>query len=698
MQVAGIMYSEEKILNVLHNVFQLEQFRPGQIEIINSILSRKDTFAVLPTGGGKSLCFQLPAVMSEGTALVVSPLISLMKDQVDALKQKGISATYLNSSISDEAQKVRLAKLTNGDYKLLYIAPERISSSRFTNALQKSNVSILIVDEAHCISEWGHNFRPNYLKIKEIFNYIPKVPIAAFTATATPEVQKDIVKYLQMNETQVYVRGFARENLAFQTEIPKNKNSRLLELLNLHKKGSKIIYVGSRKATVKVAEFLNEKNIPALAYNGGMEINERKEIQEKFLKNETNLIVATNAFGMGIDKPDVRLVVHLDLPSTLEAYYQEGGRAGRDGKSSDCFLLYAKNDESLPSLFIFGAFPDARDLRKVTKGILDIVETSKNFFIQGKVTELAHKFNITSNKLTVILKLLNRKDYIKFYDDSHFLQYSIIAENDDMQKITKNFHQNRSAIFQYLYHLGKDKKYAQIDLKEIASEFAITLESLHSEISSFDSLGLINIQKDRTYSGLKLLRSDLAEEEVLDKLIQDLEFHKQLLITKADKVLDYLRTDRCKQEFILDYFGESSPEYKCGKCTSCVFGPMDISGIEDAHIHNYEKKISRKAIKDRELYDKISLHLPTSNSIDDLAKKMKLTNPELANLMQSAIEDGWLVTEIKFIPNDLIKELTNLLNKNSNLRLSQIRERLNSEVEFPELRVAVAIARMKLGV
>jgi ATP-dependent DNA helicase RecQ len=695
-QTAQNFENRRTVLNkVLRNTFLLQEFREGQIEIIESILDLKDTLAVLPTGGGKSLCYQLPAVLSEGTTIVFSPLISLMKDQVDSLKRRNIPATYLNSTLSDEAQKVRIDKLKKNEYKMFFVAPERLTSRTFTNALEKSEISNIIIDEAHCISEWGHNFRPMYLKIASVFNYIRRVPISAFTATATPEVRNDIIKYLHLENPNIFVKGFARENLTFKTEVVSNKKERLHQLVKKHKSGSQIIYVGTRKSTQIYADYLNSLDIPAIAYHGGLLPFQRKEIQEKFISNEINTIVATNAFGMGIDKPDVRLVVHLDLPTTLEAYYQEAGRAGRDGNESYCHLLYSKNDEKLPSLFIFGAFPDISEIRKVIRGINDLVIARKNLFISGKVFELSALFNIESTKLRTIFRLLKRNELIEFYDDAHLLRYSLNNENLNSNSISKHFHRSRKEIFEYLINLNSDKAQTEVDLKDLSTDFGISLDSCETEIRSFESLGLLDISHNAIYSGVKLFESKISEL-IVEQLLEEIEERKLILINKANSMLDYLRTDNCKQGFILNYFGEISGNYACGKCTSCSEENPNLQILEGAHIHNFKRELTKKSVQKQEIIDKLVNSIEKSDSMDSLAKMMKQTKPELANLIQSAIEDGWLVRNIKFINNELLREVRIILKNNSNLRLSQIRSKLTSPVDFPELRVAVAIERKLL--
>ncbi|MDF1754237.1 MAG: DNA helicase RecQ [Verrucomicrobiales bacterium] len=338
------MAQPTSIDSVLKEVFGYDSFRPLQREIITSVLEGQDVVAILPTGAGKSLCYQVPALARDGLTLVISPLIALMKDQVDALVANGVSATYLNSTLAFDDVSHRTAGLDAGTYKLLYAAPERIMSPGFIDSLQRWNVQCVAVDEAHCVSEWGHDFRPEYRQLSTLRNALPTVPFVALTATATPRVKDDLQSQLQLKSPQVYIASFNRPNLNY-TIIPKNKPVRqVFEFISERKGEAGIIYLQSRKGTEEMAAKLSREGIKAAAYHAGLSPEVRAETQDAFLKDEVPVICATVAFGMGIDKPNVRYVIHADLPKNIESYYQETGRAGRDGLPSDCVLLYSKGD------------------------------------------------------------------------------------------------------------------------------------------------------------------------------------------------------------------------------------------------------------------------------------------------------------------------------------------------------------------
>lgn len=329
--------------STLQQHFGYSTFRPGQKEIIDTILSGRDTLGVLPTGGGKSICYQLSALMLPGLTVVISPLISLMKDQVDTLTQLGIPAAYLNSTISNQEFQEIMKQLRQGSLKLLYVAPERLDNESFTSFISQQPISLVAVDEAHCVSQWGFDFRPSYRNINQFINQLPKRPVlASFTATATSLVQKDIVKQLDLNHPEVFINSFDRPNIKFTVLEPNNRNATLYQLIN-HEE-SIIVYASTRKQVDKLHEELQKKGYAVSKYHAGMEQNERIQAQNDFINDQTNIVIATNAFGMGIDKTDVRKVIHYNLPKDLESYYQEAGRAGRDSLEAEAILLYQSQD------------------------------------------------------------------------------------------------------------------------------------------------------------------------------------------------------------------------------------------------------------------------------------------------------------------------------------------------------------------
>ncbi len=344
--------SDKQIHDSLHKVFGFTMFRPNQEQIIRAILEKKDVFAVMPTGGGKSLCYQLPAVLLGGTAIVISPLISLMKDQVDSAKANGINAAYLNSSLSPEQQSLVLGDLLSNSLDLLYVAPERFALPHFQEMLGNVNICMAVIDEAHCISEWGHDFRPDYLSLSVLATLFPAIPIAAFTATATHKVQKDILLKLGLRAPFIVRASFDRANLFYDIRFKENTSAQLVSILKSNPNKAGIIYRTSRKNVNETASMLRKKGFRALPYHAGLDEDERRQNQEAFIRDEADIIVATIAFGMGIDKSNIRFVIHADLPKSIENYYQETGRAGRDGEPAQCVMLFSHSDIPKVRFFI----------------------------------------------------------------------------------------------------------------------------------------------------------------------------------------------------------------------------------------------------------------------------------------------------------------------------------------------------------
>lgn len=342
-----------KARQILQKFYGYEDFRPGQKKVVESLLNRNDTVAIMPTGAGKSICFQIPALLFEGVTLVISPLISLMKDQVDSLRQLGIAAVYINSSVSKVQLYKDLQDISAGFYKIIYIAPERLTSEYLPDSFKNLNISMVAVDEAHCLSQWGHDFRPSYRNILNFTNSLRIKPIiSAFTATATPEVKTDIINLLGLKEPNVFVTGFDRPNLYFSVLRGEVKDKFVIDYVKKHQDEAGIIYVGTRKDVDALQVLLEIKGIKAGRYHAGMTDEERNQMQEDFLYDNLSVMVATNAFGMGIDKPNVRYVIHYNMPKNMEAYYQEAGRAGRDGLSGNCILLYSPQDTQLQKFLI----------------------------------------------------------------------------------------------------------------------------------------------------------------------------------------------------------------------------------------------------------------------------------------------------------------------------------------------------------
>lgn len=403
--------------DVLEKYFGFREFLDAQEEVITAIAGGSDALVVMPTGGGKSLCYQLPALLLEGTTVVVSPLIALMKDQVDALQRRGISATLINSTLAPGEQQERIRALARGEFKLVYIAPERFRSRSFLEALGQSTIALFAVDEAHCLSMWGHDFRPDYFRLGQVLETLGRPQVAAFTATATPEVRRDILTHLALREPREFVAGFARPNLKLLiTPVAKEaeKYARLNSLIREHKTG--IVYCSTRKRVEAVAETLQLANISSILYHGGMNDDEREKAQNEFMQGRRDIVVATNAFGMGIDRADIRFVVHFDVPGSVEAYYQEAGRAGRDGEAATCELLFNHADTKVQEFFIEGSNPPLEFIAATYEMLRR--EADEKHELKISIKEMALRLGDERSDMMISssLHVLDREGYLDRFD------------------------------------------------------------------------------------------------------------------------------------------------------------------------------------------------------------------------------------------------------------------------------------------
>lgn len=570
----------------LKNNFGYNNFRPGQEEIINSIISGNDTLAIMPTGGGKSICYQIPALALEGTAIVISPLISLMKDQVDVLKSKGISAESINSLMSVREVNEVLQNAIDGQYKMLYIAPERLQTKKFADILSLIPISFIAVDEAHCISEWGHDFRPAYLKIPNALGNDRNYPIAAFTATATKEVQLDIIDNLNLINTNKFIKGFDRPNLTYITKTTEDKVETCVDIIRSSGNGSTIIYVGTRKRVEEFYEQLNQRDISIDMYHAGLPDDYRNESQEKFFKGKIKTIIATNAFGMGIDKENVRNVIHVDLPGTVEAYYQEAGRAGRDGKPANCILLYHPGDITLQEFFIDVSYPAVEQIKRVYTTLYKKANVDFGEFAHEPLdissTLVASYLSITVKTVSAVLRFLRN--------------HGIISSSKYFSKASIKFLSDRNSLMEY-YNLLPDwlklptesifrstdtstnTTYQHIDPLEIAQKHGIEADNIIKAINRLAFEGHIEYNPEANASGIYLLKERMRFED----LPIDFEEHnnrREFALQKLEYMKQYAETDTCKRNFILNYFQDFSMEEDCGRCTSCLI-PKSVKKLKD---------------------------------------------------------------------------------------------------------------------
>jgi ATP-dependent DNA helicase RecQ len=574
--------------------FGYPDFRPGQWDIISSVLENRNTLAVLPTGGGKSLCYQIPAVMTPGLTIVVSPLISLMKDQVDALKKSGIRATAIHSSVNFREAVARLDKAKYGYYDLLYVAPERFESQAFLEHIRHISISLLAIDEAHCISEWGHNFRPSYRRLKAAIQFLENPTVLALTATATPDVQKDIVAQLELSKPNIVARGFNRPNLSFRVARDVQKRSHILDTCLKNESG--IVYAGTRKSVQNLSDYLNAHGISAAPYHAGLTDYDRHEAQEKFLAGELRVIIATTAFGMGIDKADVRFVIHHDMPSSIEQYYQEAGRAGRDGKDSTCTMLHSASDRSLPEFFINSSHPDRSLIQEVYAFLHTMAGTQEGQSYDGllnvSASSIASQLSVSSfTAVNTALIALEEHGYIRqvraTYSNSE-LRFHVSAERLRVWLTESADEMLQPVAVALLRSVGGEAfHYAvRFQLSDISEKSFISEEVLVNGMEEMKKQGLVSFKLGQRASGIALLEARVASKD-LSIDYRRMDAMKKHQYRKLESVDQYINATTCRRNMILEYFEETG-EGVCGICDNCI-SPGLVSDTEDAEASRLQR-------------------------------------------------------------------------------------------------------------
>jgi ATP-dependent DNA helicase RecQ len=565
LQVSEVSQARE----ALQRYFGFTDFREGQAEVIESVLAGQDAVVVMPTGGGKSLCFQLPAMMIDGVTLVISPLIALMKDQVDALAARQIPTTFINSSLTYAETARRLSKMRMGEYKLVYVAPERFRSETFMAAVAETKVRLFAVDEAHCISHWGHDFRPDYLKLKQAVETLGRPQVIALTATATPQVRADISEQLGLTDPHVSVSGFDRPNLALRvlhTGTEKEKLEILKRTINASS-GSGIIYTATRKSVEQVAAKLKLAGLRVEMYHGGMEEGERTRAQDAFMRGDARAIVATNAFGMGIDKPDIRFVVHFHLPGSIEAYYQEVGRAGRDGMPADCLLLFNYADTRTQQFFIEGGHPSPELVGRVYQEITSFGAEK----VELSAREIAQRLGIKNDmSVNSSLALLEKAAHIERgrAGDATLLAWMKVAVDVALEQVPDDSTEGavmRDLIFNRNVN---EREQTELDQNTIASALGLSDGQLRRALAALSTRGLITYHTAFQGRGIRLLDEKPARTLRIDT--KDIAARAAAEQWKLRRMIDYCYHKSCLRRFLLNYFGDRKHLGTCGTCSVCA--------------------------------------------------------------------------------------------------------------------------------
>ncbi len=573
--------------NILEKYWGYTSFRPLQEEIIHSIAAGKDTLGLMPTGGGKSLTFQVPALATEGVCLVVTPLIALMKDQVDNLRSIGIKATAVYSGMTRQEIINQLENCIFGDYKFLYVSPERLGTEIFRAKLQAMKISILVIDESHCISQWGYDFRPSYLTIAEIRNQLPGIPVLALTATATPDVVNDIQEKLHFKEKNVFQKSFYRKNLSY---IVKQTDDKFRTLVNILQKinGSTIVYVRNRKRTREIASLLRELGISANYFHAGLKREEKTLRQNAWKNNECQVIVSTNAFGMGIDKPDVRLVVHIDMPGSLEEYFQEAGRAGRDEQKAYAVALCAGSDNTKLKKRLSDEYPDKVFVCRVYEALGNYYQIAVGYGL-----DTVHDFSLTDFCSVYKFSILQTHHALKILELSGYIEYT--EEVDNASRIM--FTITRDELYKYLHqdkktdeviqtilrsYTGLFADYVYIDETLISSRSGIPQNELYNILVSLSKYRIINyIPKKKTPF---IIYTQTREEQKYISIPKSAyEERKERFENRIKKVLEFINDDRkCRSKTLLQYFGEKKAK-DCGCCDVCL--AKNDSGLKNAEFN-----------------------------------------------------------------------------------------------------------------
>lgn len=563
------------IHQILKKYWGYDSFRPLQEDIINSVLSGVDTLGLMPTGGGKSLTFQVPGMaFDSGVTIVVTPLISLMKDQVDNLRKHKIRAVYFHAGMRAAESRIAWEKLVNGKARFVYIAPERLLNDRFLLELRSLEIRLIVVDEAHCISQWGYDFRPSYLNIKKLRKLKPGIPVLALTATATPEVAEDIRRQLLFStDSRVYKKSFVRDNISY---IVRPTEAKIREVLHILSKtqGSSIVYVRSRKRCREISEFLSSADISSTFYHAGLEFQVKEERQNSWKEGLVRVMVATNAFGMGIDKPDVRVVIHYDLPPSLEEYYQEAGRAGRDGFNSFAVLLTSKTDPGVMHRRLSESFPERTIIKKTYERVCNFLHISigEGFDTvrEFDIFKFCNVFKIQEKQCRASLRILSQAGYISFIEDPDSRsRVKIIVEREDLYEIN-DISQNAESVLSTTMRLytGLFSDYVYVRESQIAESVNLTEEEVYESMLELSRRKILSYIP---HSGVPMIYFPTAREETSSLLIgKDIyENRKNNMKARTEAMLDYaFNSGNCRVERMLSYFGENNAG-DCRKCDVC---------------------------------------------------------------------------------------------------------------------------------
>lgn len=603
------------IYEILKNIWGYSEFRPLQKDIIQSVLSGKDTLALLPTGGGKSICFQVPALALPGICIVVSPLIALMKDQVEQLKNKGIPSVAIYSGMSRREIDVALDNAVYGGIKFLYVSPERLKTELFIERVKKMKVSLLAIDEAHCISQWGYDFRPSYLSVSDLRKILFNVPIIALTATATEPVKKDILEKLAFKNENVFQKSFARANLSYSVFHMEDKEKKIIEVLR-NVKGSSVVYLRSRKKTKDIAQLLKKNNISADYYHAGLEMKDRSQKQDLWISGKIRVIVATNAFGMGIDKPDVRTVIHWEVPDSLEAYYQEAGRAGRDEKKAYAVLLYNEKDLKLLEQRIEETYPSVDFIRKVYQALANFykiaIGSSNLASYDFDIDEFERVYKLPKIETYYSLKRLEKEGFVQMNEGFHQpSRIMFLMHQKDLYEFQIANEKYDVFIKTILRMYGGElfSNFSIINENQIGRNVNMHHHQVVDMLRGLEKLEVLEYQQQNDKPQL-VFTTPRIDASKLPINVKEMEERKKSDLEKVKSVISYTTQDkRCRTLVLLDYFGEISDK-ECGVCDVCLKKKKEKSkGDQFEELRQLILSELRKSSKN---FDDFILQIPAS--------------------------------------------------------------------------------------
>jgi ATP-dependent DNA helicase RecQ len=561
-------------LQILQQYWHHSSFRPQQEEIINSVLEGKDTLALLPTSGGKSVCFQVPALMKEGICLVISPLIALMKDQVENLNKRDIPALAVHSGMTFYEVKKTLNNAAHGNFKFLYVSPERLETNLFKEYLHELNINLIAVDEAHCISQWGYDFRPPYLRIANLRDDLPNIPALALTASATPLVQNDIAEKLKFKNANIFRQSFERPNLSYSVFKMDSKINKTIDILN-NVAGSSIVYCKSRKLAKQIAQLLALQHISVDFYHAGLPQEERSKKQEAWINNQTRVIVCTNAFGMGIDKPDVRTVIHYDAPDCMENYYQEAGRAGRDGKKAYAVLLYNDEDSTMLKTLPDVRFPIMHDIRKVYQSLADYLQIpvglGEGNYYDFDVNEFVKNFKLDVHLVINVLKVLEQEGYLTFTENIFLPAQANFTVPKELLIDFEQAHPQLDPVMKCLLRTyeGIVENLVSIHEKQIAKLTKQSFDEVKKQLNQLQALDIIRYLPQKETPQINFL-TNRAPAQFLHINHENYLNRRQQYQMRTEAMIRYLESHKeCRSRYISAYFGDAKIK-ECGICDVCI--------------------------------------------------------------------------------------------------------------------------------